>query len=59
MDYENTSVNYMLRTAFDYEIRNYIDVKQQELNKDEYAEELHILSMVREYLIKRMGEMKS
>ena len=48
----------MLKTAFDYEIRNFIDVNKMKLTEED-AEALRILQIVRDYLTKRMGEMKT
>lgn len=56
---DNISINYMLKTAFDYEIRNFIDVNKMKLAEEEDAETLRILQIVRDYLTKRMGEMKT
>ena len=56
---DNVSINYMLKTAFDYEIRNFIDVNKMKLTKEEDAETISILQTVRDYLTKRMGEMKT
>lgn len=55
---DNVSINYMLKTAFDYEIRNFIDVNKMKLTEED-AEALRILQIVRDYLTKRMGEMKT
>jgi hypothetical protein len=59
---KNPSVAYMLNTAFDYEIRNYIDLQIYKLNQineldEKEADRLRELQMVREYLLKRIGEM--
>ena len=56
---DNVSINYMLKTAFDYEIRNFIDVNKMKLTKEEDAEAIGVLQTVRDYLTKRMGEMKT
>ena len=48
----------MLKTAFDYEIRNFIDVNKMKLTEED-AEALRILQIVRDYLTNRMGEMKT
>ena len=55
---DNVSINYMLKTAFDYEIRNFIDVNKMKLTEED-AEALRILQIVRDYLTNRMGEMKT
>jgi hypothetical protein len=57
-------MNYYLKNAFDYEIRNNIDLRINEFNNlDELSEletdELKILEGVREYLLKRVGELKT
>ena len=57
-------MNYYLKNAFDYEIRNNIDLRINEFNNlDELGEletdELKILEGVREYLLKRVGELKT
>jgi len=59
----NDSINYMLKTAFEYEIRNYIDIHVQELNSiddldEKNSDRLKELQTVKEYLLKRIGEMK-
>ena len=56
---ENVSMNYMLKTAFDYEIRNFIDINKMKLTEEEDAETLRILQIVRDYLTKRIEEMKT
>jgi hypothetical protein len=58
----NSSVAYMLKTAFDYEIRNYIDIQIIKINNIENPEEkdadkLRKLEMIRKYLMERIGEM--
>jgi hypothetical protein len=60
---ENISANYMLKTTFDYEIRNYIDVRSKEINEqeensEEELDEQRLLAIVREYLTRRIGELK-
>jgi hypothetical protein len=60
----NFSANYMLKSAFDYEIRNYIDLKLTELNSydentEEQLDEIRLLTQTKEYLIKRTGELKT
>jgi hypothetical protein len=49
----------MLKTAFDYEIRNFIDINKMKLTEEEDAETLRILQIVRDYLTKRIEEMKT
>jgi len=56
-------MNYYLKNAFDYEIRNNIDLRINEFNNlDELNEiqtdELKNLEVVREYLLKRIGQLK-
>lgn len=60
----NVSINYMLKTAFEYEVRNYIDIHIQELNTiddldEKGSDRLRELQTVKEFLLKRIGEMKS
>jgi len=57
------SIKYYLKNAFEYEVRNKIEVRILELNQikelnEEQADELRLLKTVQEYLHKRMGEMK-
>jgi len=57
-------MNYYLKNAFDYEIRNNIDLRINEFNNlDELNEiqtdELKNLEVVREYLLKRIGQLKT
>lgn len=61
----NDSIKYLLGTAFDYEIKNNIDVRIQQINKnknedllEETSDELQLLLEVKEYLKKRIAEMK-
>jgi hypothetical protein len=59
----NPSIGFYLSTAFDYEIRNRIDIDIARLqNIDELNEaqtdELQILTTVKEYLTRRKGEIK-
>ena len=58
------SIKYYLKNAFEYEVRNKIEVRILELNQikelnEEQADELRLLKTVQEYLHKRMGEMKT
>ena len=60
----NFSANYMLKSAFDYEIRNYIDLKLSilnslEENNEEELDEIKLLTQTKEYLIKRSGELRT
>ena len=60
----NISMSYMLKTAFDYEIRNYVDIKLFELNSleendEKELDEIRLLQHVKEYMLKRIGEMKT
>lgn len=63
---KNVSAAYLLVTAFDYEIRNYIDIKIYELTPRDITEDLneHVndeikrLKTVREFLTQRIGELK-
>jgi hypothetical protein len=52
-----------LKNAFDYEIRNNIELRIKRLSVKELDEqetdELKQLETVREYLLKRMGELKT
>ena len=59
----NPSIGFYLTTAFDYEIRNRLDIDIARLqNIDELNEEqcdqLRVLNTVKEYMIKRKGEIK-
>lgn len=61
----NDSIRYLLSSSFDYEIRNGIEVRITEINRnkendlsEEESDELKILIEVREYLKKRITEMK-
>ena len=59
----NASINYYLSTAFDYEIRNRLDLDITSLqNIDELneaqADELQRLLTVKEYMTRRKGELK-
>jgi hypothetical protein len=60
----NPSIGFYLNTAFDYEIRNRLDLDIARLqNIDELNEaqvdELKILNTVKEYMLKRKGEIKT
>ena len=59
----NPSIGFYLNTAFDYEIRNRLDIDIARLqNIDELSEEqadrLGILTTVKDYLLRRQGEIK-
>ena len=59
----NASMSYYLSTAFDYEIRNRIDIDLARLQSidelsEEESDEFKILDTVKEYLLRRKGEMK-
>lgn len=59
----STSVDYFLSTAFDYEIRNFIETRKQRLNQiddmtEEEVDEMQKLEFIKEYLQERIGEMK-
>jgi hypothetical protein len=59
----NLSIGFYLNTAFDYEIRNRLDIDIHmlqtidELN-EEQCDQLKILNTVKEYMLKRKGEIK-
>ena len=59
----NASIHYYLNTAFDYEIRNRLDIdiavlqNIDELN-EEQCDQLRILNIVKEYMLKRKGELR-
>lgn len=64
MPNSSDSIKYYLRNAFEYEVRNKIEVRILELNQideldEEQADEFRLLKTVQEYLQKRMGEMKT
>jgi hypothetical protein len=60
----NPSIGFYLTTAFDYEIRNRLDIDIarlqtiSELNEAQ-TDELQRLNTVKEYLLRRMGEIKT
>lgn len=59
----NASVEYFLTNAFEYEIRNRIDIERQKLDKIDdltelEADELQKLESVKKYLQERIGEMR-
>lgn len=63
MPQNSDSIKYFLKNAFEYEVRNKIEVRMMELNmikelNEEQADELRLLKTVQEYLHKRMGELK-
>ena len=59
----NPSIGFYLNTAFDYEIRNRLDIDIatlqdiDELN-EEQCDQLRILNTVKEYMLRRKGEIK-
>lgn len=60
----NFSANYMLKSAFDYEVRNYINLRLMYLNSieensEEELDEIKLLTQTKEYLIKRSGELRT
>ena len=59
----NPSIGFYLTTAFDYEIRNRLDIDIARLQvidelNEEQCDQLRILNTVKEYMIKRKGEIK-
>lgn len=63
MSESSDSIKYFLRNAFEYEIRNRIETRIDQLNEideldEEQADEFRLLTTVQEYLQKRMGELK-
>lgn len=65
MPQANPSIGYLLVTAFEYEMRNHLDIKvaqlvkpNRDLSEDE-SDELRKLQIVREYLQERIGSLKS
>jgi len=59
----NPSIGFYLTTAFDYEIRNRLDIDIASLQiidelNEEQCDQLRILNTVKEYMIKRKGEIK-
>jgi hypothetical protein len=59
----DSGIGYYLKTAFDYEIRNNIDIKIAQIVEDpqktEDDLELAELKRVKEYLNQRIGELKT
>ena len=63
---ENVSAAYLLVTAFDYEIRNYVDIRIAELTSTDSLEdlsehtsdELGKLKVVKDCLLQRIGKLK-
>lgn len=61
----NPSIGYLLANAFEYEIRNHLDIKVAQLTKpnrdlgEEDSDELRRLLVVREYLQQRIGALKA
>lgn len=59
---ESVSLRFYLKNAFEFEVRNQIDTRMQSINEidelnEEETDELRLLELVREYLMKRIGEM--
>ena len=59
----NDSMKYYLKNAFDYELRNFVNLEIDRLQKleqlsDEEEEELFELFSTKRHLIKRMDEFK-
>lgn len=61
----SASVKYHLKTAFDYEIKNYIDIKILQITSnveedlcEEDSDELRKLTVIKEYLLERTGQLK-
>lgn len=56
------SAGYLLKTAFEYEIRNYIDIQIYKLNQGSNTETIKYpkneLEQIKEYLQKRIKDMK-
>ena len=58
----NDSLRFYLKNAFEFEVRNKIDLRIDQLRKvddldEERTDELKMLELVREYMLKRIGEM--
>jgi hypothetical protein len=63
MSQSSESIRYYLKTAFEYEVRNKLAPRMDQLNKideldEEQSDELRFLQTVQEYLHKRIGEMQ-
>lgn len=63
MSESSDSIKYFLKNAFEYEVRNRIETRINQLNEideldEEQADEVRLLTTVQEYLQKRMGELK-
>jgi hypothetical protein len=61
----NVSMMYYMRTCFDYELRNHVDLRIAELSdpdlddlREDESDELRTLITVREYMQRRIAEMK-
>lgn len=61
----NESIRYLLSSSFEYEIRNGIEVRITEINQnkdtdlsEQESDELKTLIEVKEYLQKRIAEMR-
>lgn len=63
----NSSIGYYLKNAFDYEIRNNIELELDQLKKhdkqmdftEEESDRIRQLESVRNYLLTRIGEMNT
>lgn len=60
----NPSIGFYLNTAFDYEIRNRLDIdisRLQDIDElnEAQCDQLRVLITVKEYMLKRKGEIKS
>lgn len=58
------SIKIYLKNAFEFEIRNFIEIRISQLNEidelnEEQADEFRLLKTVQEYLQKRIGEMNA
>ena len=61
---EGASIGFHLKNAFDFEIRNRIDIRVLQLNdlhelSEKELDELKDLGVVKEYLLKRIGELRT
>ena len=59
----NPSIGFYLNTAFDYEIRNRLDIdisRLQDIDElnEAQCDQLKMLNTVKEYMLKRKGEIK-
>lgn len=64
MSKANSSIGYLLCNAFDYELRNHLDIKLAQLAaipgdlNEEQSDDLRRLNIVKEYLHQRIGALK-